>query len=181
MQRHIQLHRAVLWALEINCLMQVECAVSDFGIRDSGRLRADITAARVKYECLRALNDTISICHWIDLHTLSNEDGKQHSLVDLAPLALRNVCAGLCYWSCQHLNDSNSTRISKTPALLDRMEARPDDQNHKMDDRIQNAKLLRDTAAKAISHRDTADILERIDKQIAIFEEKLNNASEAGS
>ncbi|CAI7606584.1 unnamed protein product [Penicillium pancosmium] len=169
MQRHIQLHRAVLWALEVNCLMQVECAVSDFGIRDSGKLRADITAARVKYECLRALNDTISICHWIDLHTLSDENGKQHSLVDLAPLALRNVCAGLCYWSCQNLRDINSTQISKTSALLDRRQVRTDGNNDKMDYRVQNAKLLRDTAAKAISHRDTADILERIDKQIAMF------------
>ncbi|KAJ5999727.1 hypothetical protein N7481_000136 [Penicillium waksmanii] len=181
MQRHIQLHRAVLWALEINCLMQVECAVSDFGIRDSANLRADITAARVKYESLRALNNTISICHWIDLHTISDEDGKQHSLVDLAPLALRNVCAGLCYWSCQNLNDTYSTQISKKPALSDGRQARTDGQNHTMDDRIQNAKLLRDTAAKATSHRDTADILARLDKQITMFKATLSNASEAGS
>lgn len=170
--KHIQLHRAVLWALEINCLMQVECAVSDFGLKDSEKLRAEITRARVKYESLRALNDTISICHWIDLHTLGDDDDKERSLVDLAPLALRNVCAGLCFWLCQKL-------ITQTPTLSDRRESRTHGQIPEMDDRILNAKMLRDTAAKATSHRDTADVLERLDKHIAMLEAKLSNALKA--
>ncbi|KAJ5117841.1 hypothetical protein N7476_006789 [Penicillium atrosanguineum] len=176
-QRHIQLHRAVLWALEINCLMQIESSVSEFGIKHSGDLRADISTARMKYESLRALNDISAICRWVDLHTIRDEDGKQHSLVDLAPLALRNICAGLCFWACQH--GINSTQLSNTRALLGRRDSRINGQSHPMDDYMENAKLLRDTAAKATSHRDTEDILERLDKQIAMFKEELDNASGA--
>jgi hypothetical protein len=180
-QRHIQLHRAVLWALEINCLMQVESAVSDFGIKYSRKLPAGIVAARVKYESLRALNDTIAICRWLDVDTISDGNGIQRSLVDLAPLALRNVCAGLCYWSCENLNDIDSTQKYKTCAPLDRRQPQLDGPNQAMDDIMQNVKLLRDTAAKATSHRDTADVLERLNKQVAMLEEKLSRTPEAES
>ncbi|KAJ5291983.1 hypothetical protein N7478_001234 [Penicillium angulare] len=49
-------------------------------------------------------------------------------------------------------------------------------QRHVMIPYIGNARLLRDTAAKAVSHRDTVDVLERLDKQIALLEEQLGNA-----
>ncbi|RHZ47230.1 Zn(II)2Cys6 transcription factor [Aspergillus thermomutatus] len=174
LKRHIQLHRAVLWALEINCLMQVECFVSDFGIKDNGDLRAEMTTARVEYESLRALNDMIAICHWIDPHAICDEDGKQHSLIDLAPLALRNACAGLCFWTCQR--GINSTQLSTTRAPLGRRGPPENSQKHPAHAHIENAQLLRDAAAKATSHRDTAEILERLDKQIALLKAEMDNA-----
>lgn len=173
-QKYIQLHRAVLWTLEINCLMQIECCVTDFGIRDSNSLQREMTTARVRYESLRALSDNLAICRWVDLHAICDEDGNQHSLVDLAPLALRNVCAGLCFWTCQ--NGINSSHNPILPGVSDRRDPHVRGQKKLMDDQIENAKFLRDTAAKATSHKDTASILERLDKQIALFEEALSNS-----
>lgn len=172
-QRHINLHRAVLWALEINCLMQVECFVSEFGIKESGDLRAEMTTSRVDYECLRALNDMMAICSWIDLHAICDEYGKQHSLIDLAPLALRNVCAGLCYWACQR--GIKSIQLSSTKAPVDREGPRINNQKHPAHAYIENAQLLRNAAGKATSHRDTADILERLDKQMAVLKVELDD------
>lgn len=176
MQRYINLHRAVLWALEINCLMQIECYVSDFGIKDNGDLRAEMIAARVEYESLRALNDMIAISRWIDPHAICDEDGKQKSLIDLAPLALRNPCAGLCFWACQR--GIQATQISRTGIPLGRRGHPGNVQKHPAHAYLESARLLRDSAAKATSHRDTADILERLDKQIAWLQAELDNPPE---
>ncbi|KAJ5096807.1 hypothetical protein N7456_007528 [Penicillium angulare] len=167
--RYIQLHRAVLWALEINCLMQVENYVSEFGIKDSGHLAGEIIRARVEYESLSALSDMLSICRWMNQHDI-HENGNEFSLVDLAPLALRNVCAGLCFWICQR----GITAIQRGSAQIQtQMQVQTQTQKQMMESYIENARLLRDTAAKAVSHRDTGDVLERLDKQVALFEEQL--------
>ncbi|OOQ83677.1 hypothetical protein PEBR_35997 [Penicillium brasilianum] len=176
MQRHINLHRAVLWALEINCLMQVECFVSDYGINDTGDLRAEMTTMRVEYECLRALNDMMAICRWVDMHAVCDEDGKQHSLIDLAPLALRNVCAGLCYWACQRGIKSTQLPSTKTPvAPVGSNGSSMNSQKHPAQAYIENAQLLRDAASKATSQKDTADVLDRLDKQIASLKAVLGD------
>ncbi|KAB8223444.1 hypothetical protein BDV33DRAFT_167051 [Aspergillus novoparasiticus] len=167
LQRHIHLHRAVLWALEINCLMQIESFVSDFGLRDNGSLLAEVTTARIEYESLRALNDMVAICRWIDEHPICEEDGKQRSLVDLAPLALRNVCAGLCLWTCQR---SISSQFPSMRASFGRRLMPTDGQKHPSQAQLESARLLRETAAKATSHRDTVGVLERLDKQIALLD-----------
>ncbi|OQE30079.1 hypothetical protein PENSTE_c002G05505 [Penicillium steckii] len=172
--KYIQLRRAVLWTLEINCLMQIECCVTDFGIRDCDYLQKEITTARVRYESLQALRDNLSICRWVDLHSICDEDGIQHSLVDLAPLALRNVSAGLCFWTCQNGIKESRNLISRDEGPEGR-ESHGLLQRNLMDEQLENAKLLRDTAAKAISHKDTANVLECLDKQIVLFEEALRN------
>lgn len=185
MRRHIQLHRAVLWALEINCLMQVECFVSDFGIKHNDHLRAEMTTARVEYESLRALTDMIAICRWTDMHDTRDEDGKQHSLIDLAPLALRNACAGLCFWTCQrgietsHRGSSSPIQYSNPQARHNRKEARIDCGKQPIHAHIENAQVLRDAAAKATSHRDTVDVLKRLDKEIALLKAELDDVSGA--
>lgn len=174
LQKYINLHRAVLWALEINCLMQIECYVSDFGIKDNGDLRAEMVTSRVEYESLRALDDMIAICRWIDQHAICDEDGKQHSLIDLAPLALRNACAGLCYWACQR--GIQLTQLSSTGVPLGRRGYPWNGQKHPAQAYMESAQLLRDSAAKATSHRDTAGVLERLDNQIAMLRAELDNA-----
>lgn len=171
LQKYIDLHRAVLWALEINCLMQVECYVSDFGIRETGDLRAEMVTARVEYESLRTVNDMMAICRWIDQHAISDEDGKQHSLIDLAPLALRNVCAGLCYWTCQC--GMKSTQLPSTGVPLGKSSHPGSRQMQPAHVYLESAQLLRDSAAKATSHRDTADVLERLDQQIAMLRARV--------
>ena len=176
MQRYINLHRAVLWALEINCLMQIECYVSDFGVKDNGDLRAELITARVEYESLRALNDMIAISRWVDPHAICDEDGKRHSLIDLAPLALRNACAGLCFWACQR--GIKSMQLSRTGIPLGRMGHPGNAQKHPAHAHLESARLLRDSAAKATSHRDTGDVLERLEKQIALLQAELDNSPE---
>ena len=185
MRRHIQLHRAVLWALEINCFMHVESCVSDFGIKRSDHLRAEMITARVEHESLRALNDMLDICRWTDMHDIREGDGKRQSLIDLAPLALRNVCAGLCFWTCQrgietgHHGSAGPVQYSNTQARSNRKKARINCGEHPIHAHLENARLLRDAAAKATSHRDTADILKRLDREIALLKAELDNASGA--
>jgi hypothetical protein len=156
--------------------MQIECYVSDFGIKDNRDLRAEMITARVEYESLRALNDMIAISRWIDPHAICDEDDKQKSLIDLAPLALRNACAGLCFWACQR--GIKATQISRTGIPLGRRGHPGNVQKHPALAYLESARLLRDSAAKATSHRDTADILERLDKQIALLQAELDNPPE---
>lgn len=171
-KKHIQLHRAVLWALELNCLLQIECCVSDYGIQDNGSLEAEITAMRVEYASLRALNDMVDICRWIKRHEIHNQDHERHSLIDLAPSVLRNICAGMCFWSCQRGIELCNRGC---PSLL-----RSTHENNGYDGfkrhvqtYVETAQLLRDTAATATSHQDTAQILERLDKQRELLDSRL--------
>ncbi|KAF3394093.1 hypothetical protein F1880_004600 [Penicillium rolfsii] len=173
MRQHINLHRAVLWALEINCLMQVECFVSEFGMKESGDLKGEMTTSRMDYECLRAVNDMMAICRWIDLHPICDEDGKHHSLIDLAPLVLRDVCAGLCYWICQR--GIRSIQLPSARAPVDRNDPAINSQKQPAHAYIETAHLLRIEAAKATSHRDTADLLEHLDKSIALLKVELDD------
>ncbi|KAJ5476945.1 hypothetical protein N7539_007089 [Penicillium diatomitis] len=165
--KYIHLHRAVLWALEINCLMHVECLVAEYGLHKSGTLVAEMTMTRVEYESLRALHDMVAICHWIDLHAIRDEDGVHHSLVDLAPLALRNVCAGLCSWTCQR--GINAAELSKARRHVESSRPGTRAQKHPVYAYLSDMRLLRDTAAKATSHRDTTALIERMDGQIAML------------
>lgn len=54
--------------------MQIECCVTEFGIRDSDYLQTEMTKARVKYESLRALSDNFAICRWVGQHAICDED-----------------------------------------------------------------------------------------------------------
>lgn len=169
--RHINLHRSVLWALEINCLMQIERYVSDFGIKGNNHLGAEVTTARVDYESLRALNDMTAICRWVEDHTVYGEDERQHSLIDLAPLALRNVCAGLCVWLCHRSIDSDQPQSSGKGTLS--MNPR----RHCSANHLDIVQVLRDTAAKATSHKDTVDIIKCLDEKVAILQAALHGAT----
>ncbi|CAL5875071.1 uncharacterized protein PFLUO_LOCUS9375 [Penicillium psychrofluorescens] len=171
-KKYTQLYRAVLWALELNCLLQIECCVSDYGIQDNKSLEAEMIAIRVEYESVRALNDMVDICRWIKRHKTLNQDHERHSLIDLAPTVLRNTCAGMCFWSCQRgieLCNRGSPSLLRSPH-----ENNGDDRcKRHVQTYVETAQLLRDTAATATSHRDTAQILERLDKQRALLDSSL--------
>ncbi|KAJ5670618.1 uncharacterized protein N7477_005981 [Penicillium maclennaniae] len=182
MQINTRFDRAALWALKINCLMHVESSVSDFGLNHNDHLRAEMTTARVEYEILRALNDMIAICRWTDMHVAREVDGKQHSLIDLEPLALRNVGASLCFG---HVSAASRLVAVVHPAqcnipILKRLLT--DIRIKKISGKpliyayIKNAQVLRDAAAIATSHRDPADVLKRLDKEIALLKADLDNA-----
>lgn len=174
MKEYLQLRRAALWALELNCVLQIECCVSDYGVRDSGSLEAEMTANRVEYESVRALNDMINICRWMTRNQACGQDGKRNSLVDLA-LFIRNTCAGMCFWSCQRGIELCRRR---TPSLLQfrgPASARGDgigNEKRHIDTYVETAQLLRDAVATATSHRDTTQVLEGLDKQRALLKEQ---------
>ena len=182
-KKHIQLqlHRSVLWALEIDYLMQIEDCVSQYGIHDSTSLKAEATALRVEHESVRALMDMIAICQWMEQHKIRDQDDKPHSLIDLAPTPLRNVCTGTCFWSCQRGIEFCRRpppillHICSTRDLTSRRCAGSDNLRRHVNTYAETARLLRDAAATATSHHDTARVLERLDKQRALLETKLGD------
>jgi hypothetical protein len=97
-------------------------------------------------------------------------------LIDLAPKVLRNICAGMCYWSC--LRGIDLVNSGSLPRLLRSSHENDGDDGVKRQilNYVEMARLLRDTAATATSHQDTAQILERIDKQRALLDSRLDGA-----
>ena len=186
-KKHIQLqlHRAVLWTLEIDYLMQIEACVSQYGIRDSTTLEAEATALRVEHESVSALKDMLAICQWMTQHEIRDQHDKPHTLIDLAPNPLRNVCAGTCFWSCQRgiefyrrsgaPSNLMFPPLSTTGDLTGRRVAGSDHWRRRVNTYAETARVLRDAVATATSHHDTARILERLDKQRALLETELGD------
>ncbi|KEF55098.1 uncharacterized protein A1O9_08751 [Exophiala aquamarina CBS 119918] len=181
LKKHSQIHRAVLWALEINCLLQIEHCVSEYGIHDSRSLVAETTAICVEYESVKALNDMIDICRWMEQYEIRGQGERRHSLIDLAPSALRNICAGMCFWSCQRgiefcrrdppillHSSSNRDRTGRRCAQIE-------DKKRHINSYAETAQILRDAVARATSHHDTAQVLERLDKQRALLQTELGD------
>ncbi|GAM34288.1 hypothetical protein TCE0_015f01763 [Talaromyces pinophilus] len=176
-QKHTHLRRAVLWALEFHCFLQIEAIVADYGIKYDNKnlLEADVLAARIEYESVRVLNGMASVCRWISQYEIEDDSGhttKRHSLVDLAPNILRNICAGMCYWSAQRgielcqRGPSELLRISRHRSM-----GKDDGGDMKfqiVSTYIETASLLRETAATATSHNQTKQVLERIDHQLGL-------------
>lgn len=109
----------------------------------------------------------VDICTW--MRKIEAEDGRAaqyRSLLDLAPV-LRNICAGLCFWASQRGIDVQDFGGSPAFRAYARKGSRKKEQVEKYRDAAQ---LLRNMVATAVSHRDTADILKRLDKQRALLE-----------
>ncbi|KAL6910461.1 hypothetical protein GGI43DRAFT_11997 [Trichoderma evansii] len=165
------LHCSLLWLLEINCYLQIDACVSRYGMRDGAPFEAEMAALRIELESLRAVKDGMEIFQWIKQYsatTGSGSNAKSHSLIDLAPFA-RDIFAGQCFW----ISERGKTVI-RHPTSRQR-EAKPgNDQKKKdIDDYMKAAKDSRSAVATATSHRDTSLVLERLDQQIASFEDLL--------
>ncbi|KAH8913027.1 hypothetical protein BR93DRAFT_872478 [Coniochaeta sp. PMI_546] len=171
--RHLQLRRAVLSALEINCTMQIEACVSASGLQAGSDLETVQAALQIDFESVRALNEMKEVCRW--MRKFDGENGgtahQQHSLVDLAPNILRNACAGLCYWACQRGIDIVE-RQSGSPAVQ-AYTRRGGGDEEQVNVYKETAQLLRDCVATAVSHKDTAKVLERLDGQLTSLEASL--------
>jgi hypothetical protein len=172
-QRNLQLRRTVLCALEINCTMQIEACVADSRLQVESDLEAEQTALQIDFESIRALNDMKEVCKWMrkfEAETCGTTH-QQHSLVDLAPNILRNACAGLSFWACQRgINIWERQGGSHAFQAYARNE-RSKEEQVKMYKEI--AQLLRDCVATAVSHKDTVQVLERVDCQRALLETLL--------
>jgi hypothetical protein len=161
-----QLHQAVLSALWTNCLLQIEDVVSRYSLRHENGLAVETTASRVDYESVLALHNMMGVCAWLEEHVSTDSLGGQRALVDLAPAILRDIFAGLSTWACYR-----GIQLVKEGCMC-----RPQDRRkHEVGENpVRNYKdasgFFRDTVAKAISHSDTAAIVERLDSQLQKLE-----------
>lgn len=175
-QRNLQLRRTVLRALEINCTMQIEACVADSRLLGGSDLETEQTALQIEFESVRALNDMKQVCKWMrkfEADTCSTTH-QQHSLVDLAPSILRNACTGLSFWACQRgLDIWERQGASFAFQAYARNECSKEEQVKMY---RETAQLLRDCVATAVSHKDTVQVLERLDRHRALLETLLERS-----
>ncbi|PNP53677.1 hypothetical protein THARTR1_05801 [Trichoderma harzianum] len=173
------LHCSILWLLEINCYMQIEDCVSQYGVQTGAPLEGEMMAVRVEFEALRAVHDGVEISRWMRQYSASTTRGgitQSHSLIDLAPSIARDICAGLCFWTCgrgKKVFRHGSSGLTNIRPRNRQQEAKNETEERKQDvnDYRDGAKEFRSAVATATSHRDTEYVLQRLDKQIASFEE----------
>ncbi|RFU80137.1 fungal transcriptional regulatory [Trichoderma arundinaceum] len=175
------LHCSILWLLEINCYMQVEDCVSQYGVQNVAPFEAEMTALRVDFEALRAVQDGLEIAQWMKQYSATTSRGaasQSYSLFDLAPSIARDICAGLCFWICERGKNvlrHGSPSVTHVHPKNRHREAKAGKDKTKQDacEYMKAAKEFRSAVATATSHRDTKYVLERLDKQIVSFEEAL--------
>ena len=182
---HTQLRRAVLWALEINCFLEVHSCVAAYGLQDGRGMEAEMAATRVEYESVRAMQDMFEICHWMNDNEIVDQDNRRHSLIDLAPFVLRNACAGLCFWSCQRGIEmcrrgpssllKSSHRRGHSSGSRDSTEKKGKEPH--IQSYVETAQVFRDSVATATSHQDTARVLDGLDKQRALLQAEVDKIS----
>jgi len=170
----IQLHRAVVWLLEINCYMQVENLVSEYGFQDAGTLRSEMVSHRVEYESLRAVDQAAELASWLGEYRTRRDgpDTTTHSLVDLAPSILRDICKGLCVWTCMRSKRLLCAESSEEPRVRYSAGRKQTTASALMKDPMATsyrkvARALRDAVATAVSHADTKEIVECLNGQIS--------------
>ncbi|KAK4067618.1 transcriptional regulator family: Fungal Specific TF [Trichoderma harzianum] len=173
------LHCTILWLLEINCYMQIEDCVSQYGVQIGAPLEGEMMALRVEFEALRAVHDGVEISQWMRQYSASTTRGgitQSHSLIDLAPSIARDICAGLCYWTCERgkrvfSHGSSGLTNIRPRNRQQKGKSEKDQRKQDVNDYREVAKEFRSAVATATSHRDTEYVLERLDKQIASFEQ----------
>ncbi|KAK9236478.1 hypothetical protein V1525DRAFT_406956 [Lipomyces kononenkoae] len=171
--KHALLHAAVLWLLELNCYMQIEDCVTQYGIQDRFTIEGEMITYRVGYETLRAVSEIVDISVWAKQVKIQGIKLGQKSLADLAPQMVRNICAGACFWICLRGKATfsgevlNVIQFGTTPNGEDTRKTT-------MENYVRAAKLLREAVGTAISHKDTEQVLENIDKPIALLEEGIH-------
>ncbi|UKZ80773.1 hypothetical protein TrVFT333_008538 [Trichoderma virens FT-333] len=175
------LHCSILWLLEINCYLQIEDCVSQYGVQNGALLEGGMMALRVEFESLRAAHDGVEIVRWMKQYSATTTRGgitQSHSLTDLAPSIARDICAGLCFWTCGR---GKKVLCHGSPSLTNiRPRNRQQEAKNEGDQRNQDAsdykeafKEFRSAVATATSHRDTEYVLGRLDRQIVSFEEAV--------
>ncbi|KAH0494402.1 hypothetical protein TgHK011_001022 [Trichoderma gracile] len=159
----------------------IEDCVSQYGLQRGAPFEAELAALRIDLEALRAVHDGVEISQWMRQHSATSNRGVVaqphfHSLVDLAPSIARNICAGLCFWICERGKQAlghGSPSATMARSQNRQKEAQPAKQD--VNDYREAAQQLRSAVATATSHRDTEQVLDRLDKQIALFEAALGS------
>ncbi|KAI1131190.1 hypothetical protein F5Y10DRAFT_234015 [Nemania abortiva] len=184
MEQFLPLHKAIATLLELNCFMQIEACVSQYGIEDRSSLMGQIVDMRVKYETLQAAYKVVEVARWIEKLTISQRTSTSvitHYMADLAPGVIRNICAGASTWISGRAREIFHP---KSHGLLNPVPGKPDYvfgdgdiaglPKERAKSWIESLSALRDIAATATSHRDTEHLIKRLDQQRGSLEELIS-------
>ncbi len=160
-----QLQQAVLRFLELNCYMQIESIVAQNGTKQDA-LEGEILDLRVAHETLRAISDVVGAFDWETMVERQNRQSDLHSLFDLAPQLLRDICAGVCTWMCLRGRALQHGSQDAT-VCADR---------RKLASYAKVARKMRSAVASATSHRDTEEVVARLDDQLGLFKDLVDPA-----
>ncbi|CAK7222871.1 hypothetical protein SBRCBS47491_005011 [Sporothrix bragantina] len=198
----VQLHRAVVWILEINCYLQIEDCVCEYGIYEPTSsssttpmiptLDTEALALRYEAETVCRLRDGVEIARSMlaykpDSNGHNATRQGQYALADLGKSIIRDCCYGLAQWAC--LRGSQQLRR----ALPSMMEARrpraeiegataalSDRQRQRISSYIEAAKVLRDAVATAVSHADTEPAVNTLNGMISSLKTQMEEMSATG-
>ena len=191
---YVQLHRAVVWILAINCYMQIEDCVSEYGIYQpstndpedgvvaSSTLDTEILYLRIMSETLRHLRDGVDIARAIKTPRWDGPPSakREYSLADLGTSVVRDCCQGMGLWACARgiswlarplprvLQSHAATRQQMPPPTLEEQKLREDaDRRRHTETYLESTTILRAAVATASSHADTVPSLRRLDDLVA--------------
>lgn len=164
----VQLQRSVLWALEINCYMQIESCVEAFGICSSDKpFEVEIASLEVQQMTLQVVDTGMKLAKFM------NEEWKQDTIrspANIIPNIARDICAGLCNWVCLR-----ATYLREMENLSPYRRIRKRDNETDVGATIQGyldaAREFRRATATATSHKSTEAVLGSIDDRISTMEE----------
>ncbi|KAJ5882720.1 uncharacterized protein N7473_011154 [Penicillium subrubescens] len=175
--RQIDLYHTILWALEIDCYMQIDDCVSRYGWQDNGSIRTEAVTHRIEYESLQAMFEAVDLAELIRRPWPADQDAGRRPLVDLAPSILRNICADVCDWVClrgkRHweLLDSQTVENANLSQANSGQLSEQETQRLRVLHYAGIAKLLRDTVAAASAHRDTKKMVQDLDYHLIRLQE----------
>ena len=163
-QWYHQLQSAVLYALEANCIMQIEACVVSCHLKSSRILDVNRTVLRMRSECIGAISLVLEGCVECNLlASISIDPGTiSYSQMDLAPSIIRDICVGMCCWIYQQMNDS-----CMDLGLISGVCKYTNQGDEQIADYVAIAKQLELAVATAVSHRDTIDMIKRLEQQRA--------------
>lgn len=170
----VQLQRSVLWALEINCYMQIESCVAAFGICSSDKpFEVEIASLEVQSMTLQIVNTGMQLAKFM------NEEWKQDTIrspANITPSIARDICAGLCNWVClraSHLRKKGAEMENLSPYCRIRKRDNETDIGGTIQGYLDAAREFRRAIATATSHKSTKAVLESIEGRIATLEETM--------
>lgn len=178
---HLTLQFAVLWALKINLYLQIESCVAEYGVRGiADAMQGHMVCAQVEHESLHAVQEGIQMLEWMDSDRMSNNQADAHSLTDLSPSIVRDICAGVGVWTCirgKAILSRDGTLPTPYQIHTKRSGAsKADASDGKQNDArsyLQIARRFRAAVAQAVSHKDTELAVGRIDNFMTPLEQEL--------
>ncbi|KAI1330169.1 hypothetical protein F5Y16DRAFT_47928 [Xylariaceae sp. FL0255] len=178
----LSVHQAVTTFLELNCYMEIESCVINYGIQDPHSFENQILDLRVKFETLGTSHRILGVAQWMEKIKIDSGATRLStplSLMDFAPDLLRNMCVGAATWMCLKAEELRHQK----PSTLDFWENRSTaasvnsgltkDSVEQAISLLKSVSTLRNVAAKAKAHSDTQILVERLDLLIEPLKQAL--------